>query len=483
MTAAAKAGMSEPTARKYLRLGKLPSETKKPQTWRTRKDPFADVWDEVKAFLEVNPGLEVKALFEELQRRHPGKFQPGQLRTLQRRVKQWRATEGPAKEVFFAQEYEPGDRAQSDFTCMNELGVTIRGEPFRHLLYHFVLAYSNWETGTVCLSESFEALSEGLQQALHACGGVPRLHQTDSLSAAVRKLQRGGKEAFTDRYEALMRHCGMEARHTQARSPHENGKVEQRHYRLKLAMKQQLMLSGSRDFESREAYEAFLRKLFAELNTRRKEHFDKEKAFLGPLPERRLESYRAMRVRVSKGSTIRVQNNSYSVPSRLIGEWVDARLYGEAVEVWFGQRLVERMPRLQGRSKHRIEYRHVIDSLVRKPGAFAHYRYRADLFPTHRFRMAYDALRRVHGEALKADKTYLRVLQLAAKESESGVDAALRVLLEGKEPITAEAVEALLGRTVEAPAQLVAPPVVNLSTYDGLLAQSTTASLTATGAR
>ena len=253
-TAAAKAGMCETTARKYVRLGKLPSETKKPHTWRTRKDPFAAVWEEVEAFLKVNPNLEVKALFGELQRRHPDAFQPGQLRTLQRRVKQWRATEGPAKEVFFAQEYEPGDRAQSDFTCMNGLGVTIRGKPFPHLLYHFVLSYSNWETGTVCRSESFEALSEGLQQALHACGGVPRLHQTDSLSAAVRKLQRGGGEAFTDRYQALMRHCGMEARHTQVRSPHENGKVEQRHYRLKLAIKNQLILRGSHGFESRQAF-------------------------------------------------------------------------------------------------------------------------------------------------------------------------------------------------------------------------------------
>ena len=483
MTAAAKAGMSEPTARKYLRLGKLPSETKKPQTWRTHKDPFADVWEEVRAVLKVNPGLEVKALLGELQRRYPGKFQPGQLRTLQRRVKQWRVTEGPPKEVFFAQEYEPGDRAQSDFTCMNELGVTIQGRPFPYLLYHFVLAYSNWETGTICRSESFEALSEGLQQALHACGGVPRLHQTDSLSAAVRKLQRGGGEAFTDRYQALMRHCGMEARHTQARSPHENGKVEQRHYRLKLTIRNQLILRGSSDFESRQCYEAFLQKLFAQLNAQRKERFDKEKAYLGPLPERRLESYRAIRVRVSKGSTIRVQNNSYSVPSRLIGEWVDARLFSEAVEVWFGQRLMERMPRLHGRSKHRIEYRHVIDSLVRKPGAFAHYRYRTDLFPTHRFRMAYDALRRAHRAPMKADKAYLRVLQLAAKESESGVDAALRVLLEDKEPITTEAVEALLGRMVQAPAHLVAPPAVDLSTYDGLLEQSTTASLTTTGVR
>ena len=270
---------------------------------------------------------------------------------------------------------------------MNELGVTIQGEPFAHLLYHFVLPYSNWETGTICRSESFEALSEGLQQALHACGGVPRLHP--SLSAAVRTLQRGGGEAFTDRYRALMRHCGMEARHTRARSPHENGKVEQRHYRLKLAIRNQLILHGSSDFESRQAYEAFLEKLFAQLNAQRKEHLEQERAYLGPLPERRLESYKAIRVRVSKGSTIRVQNNSYTAWSRLIGELVDVRLFGEAVEVWFGQRLMEHMPRLHGRRKHRIEYRHVIDSLVRKPGAFAHYRYRADIFPTHRFRMAY----------------------------------------------------------------------------------------------
>ena len=195
--------------------------------------------EEVKAFLEVNPNIEVKTLFGELQRRHPDKFQPGQLRALQRRVKQWRVTEGPSKEVLFDQEYEPGDRAQSDFTRMNELGVTIQGEPFPHLLYHFVLAYSNWETGTVCRSESFEALSEGLQQALHVCGGASKLHQTDSMSCAVRKL-RGGKEAFTERYQALMRYCGMEARQPQVRSPHETENVKQRHYRLKQTIRNQL---------------------------------------------------------------------------------------------------------------------------------------------------------------------------------------------------------------------------------------------------
>lgn len=151
-------------------------------------------------------------MFEDLQRRHPGQFHSGQLRTLQRRVKQWRAEAGPGKEVYFDQVYEPGERAQSDFTCMNKLGVTIQGQPFKHMLFHFVLAYSNWEAGTICKSESFEALAEGLQNALTQLGGVPRLHQTDSMSCAVRNLKRTEKEGapFTDRYGALMRHYGMD---------------------------------------------------------------------------------------------------------------------------------------------------------------------------------------------------------------------------------------------------------------------------------
>jgi hypothetical protein len=171
--AAMKAGMDEKTARKYRRLGKLPSEIEQPRTWRTRKDPFEDVWHEIKSMLEINAGLEAKTIFEEFQRRNPGQFADGQLRTLQRRIKVWRASEGPAKEVFFTQLHHPGELGQSDFTHMNKLGITIGGRPFDHLIYHFVLTYSNWETGSICFSESFETLSQGLQNALWELGGVP----------------------------------------------------------------------------------------------------------------------------------------------------------------------------------------------------------------------------------------------------------------------------------------------------------------------
>lgn len=169
--AAAKAGMCEKTARKYRRSGKLPSEMVKPHTWRTRADPFADVWDEVQEMLTNNSGLEAKTVFEDLQRRHPGEFPDGQLRTLQRRIRAWRALEGPEREVFFAQEHAPGALCQSDFTHMADLEVTIAGQRLEHLVYHFVLTHSNWETGTVCFSESFENLSQGLQNALWELGG------------------------------------------------------------------------------------------------------------------------------------------------------------------------------------------------------------------------------------------------------------------------------------------------------------------------
>lgn len=184
---AAKADMDEKTARKYRELGKLPSGIKVGHSWRTREDLFAEVWEEVKEKLKINPGLEAKTLFEDLQRRYPGRFADGQLRTLQRRVKIWRALEGPAKEVFFPQVHKPGELCQSDFTHMKTLGVTIEGQPFDHLVYHFVLTYSNWETGTICFSESFESLSEGLQNALWELGGMPERHRTDRLSAAVQK--------------------------------------------------------------------------------------------------------------------------------------------------------------------------------------------------------------------------------------------------------------------------------------------------------
>lgn len=278
-TAAVKAGMSENTARRYRQSQQLPSESRAarpPRHWRTREDPFAEVWPETAELLAINPGLQAHTLFAELQRRYPGQFQDGQVRTLQRKVKAWRALEGPAKEVFFPQRHTPGELAASDFCHLTELAITIQRQLFPHLLYHFVLVYSNWETGLVCPSETFESLAAGLQAALFELGGVPRRQRTDSLSAAVQTLEHA--ETFTDRYQALLAHYELEGERIQPGKAHENGDVEQRHHRLKVALEQALLLRGSRDFASRAEYEQFLRQLFVQLNAGRRERLREELA-------------------------------------------------------------------------------------------------------------------------------------------------------------------------------------------------------------
>jgi hypothetical protein len=471
--AAAKAGMDVKTARKYRRLGRLPSEIAVTHNWRTREDPFGEVWEEVGQELAVNPGLQAKTLLGALQRKYPGRFQDGQVRTLQRRIRRWRALEGPAKEVFFSQVHEPGRLCQSDFTHLSDLGITIAGQPFDHMVYHFVLTYSNWEQCTVCFSESFESLAEGLQNALWALGGVPAEHRTDRLSSAVNNLTRAADQprepAFTRRYQALLEHYGLTGRKIQAGKANENGDIEQRHHRFKQALDQALMLRGSRDFARREEYERFVGELIDQLNAGRRRRLAEELAVLGSLPDRRYESCQRFEARVDSGSLIHVDRNAYSVTSRLIGEKVEVRLYVEHLEVWYAQRLMERLPRLRGRNKHRVSYRHVIDWLVRKPGAFEQYRYRDDLFPTSRFRMAYDSLSHTHGD--RAAKAYLAILYLAARETETGTDEALRHLFSEGQPISFEAVEALVGRGREIPSatQVTVGPV-DLAGYDALMA-------------
>lgn len=466
--AASKAGMDEKTAREYVRAGKLPSQMKVVHTWRTRPDPFAEVWNEIQEKLGINPGLEAKALFEDLQRRYPGRFQDGQLRTFQRQIKRWRALEGPPKEVFFAQEHQPGRLGQSDFTHMDSLGITLSGRPFPHLIYHFVLTYSNWETGTICFSESYESLSQGLQKALWELGGVPREHQTDQMSAAVYPLGPEGKEEFTERYLRLLAHYGLEGRKIQVGKANEIGDVEQRHHRFKKAIEQALYLRGHRDFANRQEYESFVRELFQRSNEGRRERLNEEREVLRPLPSRPLDDRKRIRVKVRSGSTIRVQNNTYTVHSRLIGEWVDVRLDADTVEVWYAQRRIETLERLRGKGKHRIDYRHIIDWLVRKPGAFENYRYQADLFPTSRFRVAYDVLK--ERSSARSAREYLKILHLAAQEGESRVDEALRFLIEENRPITWELVEAVV-KSDQAipPATEMAIDSVDLVVYDDLI--------------
>ncbi len=284
VVAAARAGMSERTARKYEQVGKLPSQLKRPRQHRTRPDPFASEWGWVVAALERDPALQATTLFALLQAKHPGRYQEGQLRTVQRHMATWRAVAGPEREVMFAQVHRPGDLAESDFTHMSSLQVTLGGLPFPHEVFHLVLTYSNVEAAHICVSESFESLAEGLEYCLWQLGGVPQRHKTDHMGTAVRPLSVAGQAEFTDRYRALLAHYGMEAAVNNAGEAHENGDVEQAHHRLKLAVDQALRVRGSRDFVDRVSYARFLAEIVRQRNLTREARWQAERALLRPLP-------------------------------------------------------------------------------------------------------------------------------------------------------------------------------------------------------
>ena len=439
-SAAAKAGMDQKTASKWRQSGQLPSEVKEPRDYRTRPDGFAEVWSEVEELLERDAAIEAKTIFDHLCKQHPGKFQEGQLRTLQRKVKVWRALKGQPREVFFPQVHLPGHQAQSDFTHMTKLGVTIGGQVFKHLIYHFTLTYSNWEWAMICASESWESLSEGLQKAMWELGGTPSEHRTDSLTAAVKPA--GGRQEFTERYRGLLRHYGMCASHTSPGRGNENGDVEQAHHRFKRGVEQELILRGSREFSSREEYGEFLRQLLARRNEVRRDRVAEDLKALRPLPERRLDAYSKQSQKVSRNSTIVIRHNHYSVPSQLIGERVDVRIYANHLEVWYAGQLIEQMERLRGEGKAAINYRHIIHSLVKKPGAFERYRFQSSLYPRLIFRVAYDELKqRLDG---KAEREYLQLLKLAAEESEELVAEILREMVEHGEAVRPERVREMI---------------------------------------
>ncbi|MFZ4580699.1 MAG: IS21 family transposase [Myxococcota bacterium] len=465
--AALKAGMDPKTARKYIKAGKLPSELAKPHTWRTRPDPFAADWPALAGMLVEDPELEATLLMEYLLAEHPGRYEPGQVRTLQRRLARWRAQHGPERRVFFAQEHVPGEAGQTDFTNGNALEVTIAGEAFPHLLCQFVLPYSNWRWVTVARSESLLALRRGVQAALFRLARRPEWHQTDNSTAATHDL-RTGKRGFNADYEAVMRHFGMKPRTIGVGESEQNGDVESANGVLKRKIAQRLKLRRSKDFESVDAYEAWLQSLCEGTNAVRGKRLVDELAAMTVIEVSRLRDYDELDVPVRQWSTIRVKENVYSVPSRLIGETVQVRLYERHIEVLFAGRKELEAERLVGRCVAHIDYRHLIWSLVRKPGAFARYKYREQLFPTLTFRRTYDALQAAGAK----DIEYLRVLHLAASTMQAEVEAGLDLLLGAGEMPTAERVKALMGKDKPIEAPQLAPPIVDLRDYDALLGRA-----------
>lgn len=469
--AAAKSGISERSARRIESSVTLPSQNPR-RYWRSRTDPFAQVWDtEIVPLLKSAPKLMAITLLRKLQDDHPERFPEGVLRTLQRHIRQWRALEGPPKEVFFPQEHAPGHRGLSDFTAMGDLRITIANAPFAHILYHFVLAFSRWEHAEVVDGgESFESLSKGLQNALWQAGGAPQEHRSDSLSAAFKNLTE--EKDFTVRYTGLLDHYGMAGTRNNRGVSHENGSVESSHRYLKEAIEQALLLRGHRDFEDRAAYEAFVREAVMRRNRRNAAAFRIEREHLQDLPVRRSTDFVEEEARVTRCSTFTVRAILYSAPSRLIGHLLKVRLYSDRLDCYLSGALV--LTRVRGTRSpstgrgRMIDYRHFIDGLKRKPQAFKGMVFRDALFPREAYRRTWEQLD-LKLTQRQACRTIVALLEMAARDGVEGVLAQRldALLAAGELPDVKRLREEFTPRKAELPQITVEIPAA--SVYDALL--------------
>lgn len=462
--AADNVGMSLRTARKYLTAGGQMGQAKEWKYRQTHKDLFAGVLPEIEGMLTINPGLQAQTLMQWLIDQYPEQFNWSHRRTLERRISKWRALKGPDQEVMFAQIHIAGKQSQSDWTHCTELEVKVDGLAFPHMLFHFMLPFSRWETAYISYSESFDSLTMGYMKAVAELGVVAEEHRTDNLTAAV--INHGNSHVFNERWSAFLSHYDVKPSKNNAGVSHENGSVEKSHDLLKSALKQALMLRGSKEFASVTEYEKFVRRILDQRNMGRKKRLVEEMAVMKELPARDWNDPKEVWPTVTAFSTISVDKVVYSVPSRLIGRDLKALAYPEVVRVFFGNEMVQEMPRLAPGSR-KINYRHVAAHLLRKPGAFTNYQYREEMFPSLVFRQAYDALTKRRPE--RADKEYLSILNLAAMGSEQDVEVALAALLEaGQLPLFITVRELV---TTDCPSEVpcVFIPAPELTSYDVLL--------------
>ena len=414
--AAAKAGFSTATGYRIEEDPRLPSQKTAPRG-RRRPDPLADVWDaEILPILQAAPGLRAIAVLEEIRRRHP-QISPTIRRTLERRMRAWRALCGPEQDVIFRQEHEPGRLGLSDFTDTSALGITVAGIVLGHRLYHFRLAFSGFEHAHVVLGgESFVALAEGLQNALWALGGVPKEHRSDSLSAAFCNLDCDAQEDLTQRYQALMRHYEMAPTRNNRGVAHENGSIESAHGHLKKALEDALLLRGSRDFDALDGYRRFVDEIVGRRNAHNRKRIELERAQLRTLPKRRTADYEEKTVTVTSSGGFILRRVFYTAPSRLIGHRLRVHLYDDRLDCFLGATpmltLRRGRPISDSKGSHVVDYRHVIHALRRKPMALNNLVYRDQLFPRPAYRRAFEALSAEVGDK-RACKVTVELLALA----------------------------------------------------------------------
>jgi hypothetical protein len=451
VAAAAKVGISTRSGRTIEKKLHHTCKPQQPRNYKTRSSPIDEIWNnELEPMLQQFPDLQPKTLFIYLQRTYLDQaglpiYSESILRTLQRYVAKWQAINGKSKAIMFPQEHIPGQQGLSDFTEFNNFLVTIKGKPFKHKFYHFRLVYSKWSYLKVIQSgESMQALSEGLQEALYALGGVPHEHRTDSLSAAFKNLSKEAKDDLTTQYQALCSYYNMTPSRNNKGQKHENGSVESSHGHIKNRMKQEIILRGSHDFSSIEEYKAWVHSIVKSSNERNTRDFETEKLALQPLPKYKTVDYEVKSVSVSNLSLVRIKGLQYSIPNRLSGHTLTLHIYQLDIKMYLGSTFVYSCMRKYQDPKiqpYVINYQHVISALIKKPAAFRYCKYRDEIFPNDEYRKIWEYLERTEPKKI-APKSMLRLLKLAADyDCEAELSQLVMQLIESGQPIKIAAIE------------------------------------------
>ncbi|MCP4355749.1 MAG: IS21 family transposase [Proteobacteria bacterium] len=448
---AIKSDMDRKTARKYIKAKKLPSEIKQPHTWRTRENPLADVEGELKSMLYLNKDFEAKSALDYLHETYPNMFSDKCLRTIQRRFKEWKMEFDHTKEIFFPQDNIPGNIMELDWTSMDKLNITINGLKFSHKLCHCVLPYSAWECAIICNSESFLSLKKMFQTAVQKIGKVPRYLKTDNSSTATHRVCRNSKDrAFNSSYLSFCEHFGVTPKTINIRKPHENGTIESLNGHLKNRIKQSLILRGHNDFSSIEEYSNFLEVVIEKANQTRQEKFYIEIEKMKQLPPILLPEYEELDCQVAKSGTVRIKKITYSVPNKYVGRKLRAHIFETEIHVFHNNKFEFVIKRQTGDRGANIDYRHIVSNLLRKPGAFANYKYRSFMFPSNVFKSLYSALNDKYGDR-RGEREYLEILNLAATEGETKVARIVTDSIEQKLNLSFEAVKDKLNLKVKVP--------------------------------
>lgn len=456
------AGMHRNTATKYLKAQDLPSNLKKQRNNVSRAEAIKEEhWAEIELILDDSPELEASAAIDYLAEKY-NCYSRQQLRSMQRRIKKWRVHNGPDKEVIFWQNYRPGERSQSDFIHMNYLKVTIQGEQYNHLIYHFMLPYSGWEDAMICEGgESFVNLRNGFETALWKLGGATHKHRTDNLQAAIDSKTK----EFTRNWAAVTSHYDIDPTVNNPGKSNENGKVERSNGMFKRSIENHLYLRKSRDFASLKDYREFIDGIVRKRNSKREDKFNEEKCRLNALPSEKWYNITKVLVKVHSDSTIRLNGSIYSVPSRAIGTTLTAYQYPDKVDLYYGDKLLDTVTCCD-KGAANINFLHVVSSLRRKPGAFEDYKYREYMYPTTTFRRAYDKLKQKHS-GKNLSKNYIELLHLAKINDLRSVSKIVNSLLKSKQLPYADTVKKMMVTRIEIPEPYVRQP--NLKDYDQLL--------------